>query len=147
MTERKPPGISFESWVDRQIREAEERGAFEDLPGAGEPLRDGDAPYDENWWLKRKLRDEGVTQLPPTLALRKEAEDALRAASRAQSEAEVRRIVNAVNDKIREAFRRPMSGPPLNLTPYDVDRVVEEWREGRGRGDGEESGPGPGSGA
>ncbi|SCK25426.1 DnaJ family domain-containing protein [Streptomyces sp. WMMB 322] len=139
MTERKPPGITFESWADKQIREAEERGAFEDLPGAGKPLRDAGAPYDENWWLKQKMRDEGLSHLPPTLALRKEAQDALDAASRAPSEKEVRRIVNGINDKIREAIRRPLSGPPLNLTPYDVERVVAGWREGRDRGAG---GPG-----
>ncbi|WNI16501.1 DnaJ family domain-containing protein [Actinacidiphila sp. ITFR-21] len=38
MTERKPPGVSFESWTDKQIREAEARGAFADLPGVGKPL-------------------------------------------------------------------------------------------------------------
>lgn len=139
MTERKPPGITFESWVDKQIREAEERGAFADLPGTGKPLRDADAPYDENWWLKQKMRDEGLSHLPPTLALRKEVEDGLKAASSARSEKEVRRIVNGINDKILEAIRRPPSGPPLNLTPYDVERLVAEWREGRDR---EESGPG-----
>jgi hypothetical protein len=26
MTERKPPGIGFQTWVERQIREAMERG-------------------------------------------------------------------------------------------------------------------------
>jgi hypothetical protein len=131
MTERKPPGIDFESWVDRQIREAEERGAFADLPGAGKPLRDANAPYDENWWLKQKMRDEGLSHLPPTLALRKEAQDALAEAAEAGTEKEVRRIVNGINDKIREALRRPLSGPPLNLTPYDVERVVADWRARR----------------
>ena len=131
MTERKPPGVTFESWVDRQVREAEERGAFEDLPGAGEPLRDANAPYDELWWVKRKIRDEGLTQLPPSLALRKEAQDALTAAHRAPSEKEVRRIVQEINEKIRAAIRRPLSGPPLNLTPYDVEGAVTEWRRGR----------------
>lgn len=29
----------FESWIDRQIREAQERGEFDDLPGAGEPIK------------------------------------------------------------------------------------------------------------
>ena len=42
MTERKPPGVSWESWIDRQIREAEERGAFADLPGAGMRIPDLD---------------------------------------------------------------------------------------------------------
>ncbi|NED90626.1 DUF1992 domain-containing protein, partial [Streptomyces sp. SID11233] len=36
MTQRKPPGLDFESWIDRQIREAEERGEFRAL--AGKPL-------------------------------------------------------------------------------------------------------------
>jgi Domain of unknown function (DUF1992) len=132
MTERKPPGISFESFVDKQIREAEERGAFSDLPGAGKPLPDANAPYDETWWLKRKMRDEGLSHLPPTLALRKEAQDALAAAIGARSEKEARGIVEEINDKIRAAIRSPLSGPPLNLTPYDVEGVVADWREKHG---------------
>ncbi|GAA1899488.1 DUF1992 domain-containing protein [Streptantibioticus ferralitis] len=129
MTERKPPGVSFESWVDRQIREAAERGEFDNLPGIGKPLPDLDQPYDELWWVKRKMRREGVSYLPPTLVLRKEAEDALAAASGAGSEPEVRRIISEVNERIREALRTPVPGPPLNLVPFDVERVVREWRE------------------
>ncbi|MDF3289615.1 DnaJ family domain-containing protein [Streptomyces silvisoli] len=131
MTERKPPGVSFESWVDRQIREAAERGEFDNLPGAGKPLPELDQPYDELWWVKQKMRREGVSYLPPVLALRKEAEDALAAASRSGSEEEVRRILSEVNDRIREALGNPPPGPPLKLTPFDVERVVREWREGR----------------
>jgi hypothetical protein len=41
MTERKPPGRSFTSWIDQQINEAEERGSFDNLPGAGKPLPPG----------------------------------------------------------------------------------------------------------
>ena len=59
MTERKPPGISFTSWIDRQINEAAKRGAFDNLPGAGKPLPkredDGEA------WLREYLRREGVS--------------------------------------------------------------------------------------
>lgn len=129
MTERKPPGVSFESWVDRQIREATERGEFDDLPGAGKPLTGLDKPYDELWWVREKMARENVSYLPPTLALRKEAEDALAAAERARSEREVRRIVADVNDKIRAALRNPPPGPPLNLTPYDPEDVVRSWRD------------------
>jgi hypothetical protein len=64
-----------------------------------------------------------------TLALRKQAEDALAAASRARSEAEVRRILARVNHKILEANRKASSGPPLNLMPLNVDRIVSAWRE------------------
>lgn len=133
MTERKSPGLRFETWVERQIREAAERGEFDNLPGAGEPFTDLHQPYDELWWIKEKFRRENLAYLPPTLALRKEASDALAAASRATSESEVRRIVTAINDKIREAIRKPLSGPPLDLAPFDVERVLADWRERRQR--------------
>ncbi len=71
MTQRKPTGLGWESWIDRQIREAEERGEFDDLPGAGEPLPGLDKPFDELWWVKDKLRREGLTYMPPSLAVRR----------------------------------------------------------------------------
>jgi hypothetical protein len=132
MTERKPPGVSFESWIERQIREAADRGEFDNLPGAGKPIADLDRPYDESWWIKQKLHREHVSYLPPTLSLRKEAEDALARASQARSEPDVRQIVADINEKILEAIRKPPSGPPLNLVPFDIERVVREWREQHG---------------
>ncbi|MFK0121533.1 DUF1992 domain-containing protein [Streptomyces sp. NPDC090994] len=132
MTERKPPGVDFESWVDKQIREAQERGAFDGLKGAGQPLPGDDgAAYDELWWIKRKLAREGVSVLPPALALRKEAEDVLTAVAEAPSERAVRRMVEELNGKIREMLLKPPPGPPLGLEPYDVEEVVGRWREGR----------------
>ncbi|MGO9819516.1 MAG: DUF1992 domain-containing protein [Solirubrobacteraceae bacterium] len=129
MTRRKPPGTRWESWIDRQIRDAQERGEFEDLPGAGEPIPDLDKPHDENWWVKDKLRREGLTYMPPSVALRKEASDALTAALRASTEAEVRKIITDVNAKISEANRTGIRGPALMLVPYDVERVVHNWHE------------------
>ena len=38
MTERKPPGMSFETWVDAQIAAGMERGDFDGLSGSGKPL-------------------------------------------------------------------------------------------------------------
>jgi Domain of unknown function (DUF1992) len=132
MTERKPPGVGFESWVDRQIREAESRGDFRDLPGFGKPLPDAGKPYDESWWIKEKMSREGLSFLPRSLVLRKEVEDALEKAAQAASEAEVRRIVAEVNEKVAEAMRRPPAGPPHNLALVDVERFVGEWRARRG---------------
>ncbi|MFD3493331.1 DUF1992 domain-containing protein [Streptomyces sp. NPDC058690] len=132
MTERKPAGVSFESWVDKQIREAEQRGDFSQLPGFGKPLPGIDRPYDETWWIKAKMQREGVSMLPPALALRKEAEDTRAAVPEARSEAEVRRMLTAVNEKIEAAIRRPPPGPLLNMRPFDIDAVVEEWRAERG---------------
>jgi Domain of unknown function (DUF1992) len=131
MTDRKPPGVPFETWVERQIREATARGDFDNLPGAGRPIADLDKPHDELWWVRQKLRREQLSYLPPTMALRKEAEDALLAAARAGSEEAVRRIVAAINAKIVEGNRKAASGPPLNLMPFDVEQVLRAWRERR----------------
>ncbi|MEV6654658.1 DUF1992 domain-containing protein [Streptomyces sp. NPDC051219] len=131
MTERKPQGVSFESWVDKQIRDATDRGEFASLPGFGKPLEDDRAPYDEQWWIKSKMRREGVSVLPPGLALRKEAEDAREAVDRAATEYQVRRILTEINEKITKALLRPPPGPPLGRKPFDVEAVVREWRAAR----------------
>ncbi len=52
-----------ESLVERQIREARERGEMDGLPGHGKPLDLRDTS--ELWWVRRKLRDEGVDVYDP----------------------------------------------------------------------------------
>jgi hypothetical protein len=127
MSERKPPGVTWESWIDRQIRRAAERGEFRELPGAGEPLSDLDKRFDRMRWVKDKLSREGLSYMSPSVALRKETHDALEAALRARSETEVRKLIADVNERIREANRKGIRGPSLMLIPIDVERVVREW--------------------
>ncbi|OLZ69423.1 molecular chaperone DnaJ [Streptomyces sp. IMTB 2501] len=132
MTERKPPGVPFDSFVDKQIRDAQRRGEFERLQGAGKPLpTEVESTYDELWWIKRKLTREGLSVLPPALALRKEAEDALEAAYAAPSERIARKIIEDVNVRIKDMMFKPPPGPPLGRKPYDVEEVVREWRQRR----------------
>ncbi|GAB2834816.1 DnaJ family domain-containing protein [Lentzea nigeriaca] len=135
MTQRKPPGMGFESWIDKQIREAEERGEFDGLPSAGKPLPGAGEPLEEDWWLKKKVREEeGTAGLPPSLVLRKEAETAKARALAAATDGEARAIIEAMNAKILDALRKPLSGPPLNLMPFDVEKLVRE-RKGTSRTD------------
>lgn len=133
MSERKPPGVSWETWSDRQIREAQESGAFDGLTGKGKPLRSAGSSYDEMWWVKDKMRREGLSFLPPSLALRKEAEDAEAAIAEAVSERQVRRILEVINEKLAAAIRRPPEGPPLGRGLFDVERTVAQWHEARER--------------
>ena len=131
MTERKPPGMRFETWVDKQIREAQERGEFDDLPGKGKPIPGLDDPPDELWWVKSMLRRENLTVTPPSLALRKEVEDLPARLARLRDERAVRQAVEELNGRIRDANRKPtFDGPPSNLMPLDVDDAVAEWRAG-----------------
>lgn len=132
MVQRKPPGMTFETWIDRQIRDAQERGAFDELAGAGKPLPDLDRPRDPEWWSKRLMAREGISEpLPTTLRVRKELEDALSEIAASQDEAEVRAIVTAINQRIRDTNRLASSGPPSNLVPLDEERVVATWHDGR----------------
>ena len=128
MAARKPPGTSWESWIDRQIREATERGEFENLPGAGKPIPDLDKPHDENWWIRQKLRREDLSFLPASLVLKKQAEDAIARAMSAKSEVEVREILERINVQITQANRLGIAGPPVSFVPFNVERVVEDWR-------------------
>jgi hypothetical protein len=105
-----------------------ERGEFSNLPGDGKPLPTIDQPVDEMWWVREKLRRENVSYLPPTLAIRKELEDALDRVSRADSESAVRSIVMAINERIVQINSRATSGPPSSVMPLDVEEVLQKWR-------------------
>lgn len=135
MTERKPAGMPFESWVERQIREAQERGEFDDLPGAGKPLPGLTGQYDEMWWVRQVVEREQISTLPPMLALRREAEDLLDGLAGVPSEAEVRDLVRDYNARVAEAIRRPQDGPLFAIARrLDIDEVLAAWARRRARG-------------
>src|SRR2546421_12684552 len=102
-------GSWYESRIDRQIREAQERGEFDGLPGAGKPI-DGLADvYDEEWWLKKLVaRDRISGAAPASLLLRREREDVLETVAAKKSEWAARRYVEDLNDRIRRAQRCPL---------------------------------------
>jgi hypothetical protein len=122
----------FESRVDREIREAQERGDFDDLPGKGKPLPDRGEPYDENWWLKQWVRREDLTGLAPTsLKIRKEADELMETLAKVRWESTVREIVAGLNERIERARRGLVDGPPVVIHTFDVDAVVDAWRRQR----------------
>lgn len=131
MTERKPAGASVENWVEFQIRRAQERGDFDDLPGKGKPIADLHQPRDELWWVKRKLRDENVSVAPPAIALRRDIEVAREHIAGERTEAGVRRIVEELNARIRRINRTTTTGPTTTVSPLDAEAVVAEWRAAR----------------
>jgi hypothetical protein len=123
----------YESAIERQLREAAERGEFDNLPGAGKPLPDHGQEYDDDWWVKDWLRREGATAgvIPPTLALRREVEDLEEIVDRLPTEAEVRARVAEVDERLTKARVGLMDGPPVVLPPLDADQIVAGWRRRR----------------
>jgi DnaJ-like protein len=130
MTERKPPGVTFESWVDKQIRFAQERGDFDDLPGTGKPLPGVGEPVEDQWWVKDYIRREGLSGealLPTPLRLRKEVERLPATVRDLTTEQAVRDIAADLNRRIVEYMRAP-TGPQVAIGLVNVDDVVTRWR-------------------
>jgi len=64
---------TWESLVERKIREAQEQGLFDQLPGAGQPLAIESNPFAGEWALAYKLlKDAGFA--PPWIELQGEIE-------------------------------------------------------------------------
>jgi hypothetical protein len=135
MTERKPPGMSFRTWVDGQIAQGMARGDFDGLAGAGKPL--SRAALDETGyeWVLAKARKENLDvfgMLPPGLALKKEREDLPRRAESLPSAAAVRALAEDYNDRVQAFWRRPQESrwsPVPGLA--DVEALVAEWSRTR----------------
>jgi hypothetical protein len=134
MTERKPPGRSWESCLEERIAQARQEGAFENLEGAGKPLPDLDKGYDPDWWVKKLVAREKVSVLPPALELLRRVELEMARLWTSRAEAEVRRRVTALNGEISRVNARMSEGPASRLAALDVDAMVAEWRRRGARG-------------
>jgi hypothetical protein len=119
-------------WVDVQIREAMARGDFDDLPGAGKPLKNLGSQHDPDWWVKQLIEREKISGvLPPALQLRKDDAELDAQLDGHTAESEVRRILEDFNARVIRARYTPVDGPPLVTMPRDVDAELDAWRERR----------------
>ena len=130
-TEYKPHRIKANSPIEQQIRKAREEGQFDDLPGAGKPLPDLDEVYDAAWWVKKLVRRERISMLPPALSIKLDVERALEKIRTLESESKVRAQVDALNARISKVNAETTTGPPTTTGVFDTDAIVERWRDGR----------------
>jgi len=111
MPQRTPR--QWENAVDKQIREAEERGEFDNLPGRGQPLHLED--WDAEWGIAyHVLKQAGETL--PWIALGRDIE-AAQTRLRGML-AQVRRIAPAEPQCARERYLREAAA---------VDKMLEEY--------------------
>lgn len=131
MTERKPRGMSFTSWIDQQVHDAERRGLFDDLPGAGKPLnlKPSGGDYGQQWVRDYAMREgvEAEEFLPTPLRLRRETERLAEAVPGMSSEEEVREAVSDLNRRIVE-WRKIPDGPPVHVRLVNKDEMIARWR-------------------
>lgn len=119
-------------WVEMQVRKAMERGEFDDLPGAGKPIKGLGSTHDPDWWVKNLVERERITGvLPPALALRKEDAELDAALDREATEDGVLRVVAEFNRRVVEARRQLQGGPPVITPTRDEEAEVTAWRSRR----------------
>ena len=109
-----------ESVADRLIREAIERGEFDDLPGSGKPIPGAGRPHDPNWWVKTFLDRERSDDRRRAEFERIEAR--VGSLWSLPSETAVRQAVARLNAEIEDLDRGDG-----HLQPFDVEAVVGSW--------------------
>ena len=145
MTERKPPSMKMEDWVEAQIKQAQQQGEFDDLAGAGKPLPKLADPHDSDWWVKDFIRREKIEAdvlLPPTMQLRKEKAAIREHVQKMRTEAEVRDYLEDLNQRILVQVR-DATGPVIPVGKTDEDAVLRQWREDREAFEAAKSEPAP----
>ncbi|MFC4149783.1 DUF1992 domain-containing protein [Micromonospora mangrovi] len=126
---------SWEAAVEAQIRSAQERGEFDNLPGAGKPIPGRGLPYDESWWIKSFLEREALPSdllLPTPLQLRRRVEQLPDEVRDLPTEESVRSYAADLNADIVAWLRTP-TGPRVAVRPVKVEDVVHRWRADRER--------------
>jgi hypothetical protein len=124
--------MSNQEWVESQIKLAQNQGEFDDLPGAGKPLKLAEQ-HDPDWWVKDFLRREDVETealLPSAMQLRKEKQQVHEKVRGMRRESEVREYLADLNKRIRLAIR-DTTGPVVPTGPVNEDAVVAQWRMDR----------------
>lgn len=100
----------WESLAERLIREAAERGEFDDLAGTGRPIPGIDRPYEPAWWAKEWLRRTRLEDAADQLRQRVRKElprlRAMREREVAQRRiAELNAAIEALNARLPETAR------------------------------------------
>jgi hypothetical protein len=118
--------------VEAQIRAAQERGAFDDLPGKGKPLKLPEV-HDPNWWIKSYVQREGIDTaalVHPTIALRREADTFPESLAELTTQEQVRAVLEDFNRRVVAEWRRPVTGPSLPVVARQVavEPMIERWR-------------------
>jgi len=126
---KKPPRklSQWESAVDKQIREAQERGDFDRLPGIGQPLPKED--WDRDWGLAHHVLKQAGETLP-WITLSKDIE-AAQQRLRSQLDAARQLRPGAERDRARKRYLEDAAALDKMLEEYAFTVPVRHLERGR----------------
>lgn len=114
----------YESLPDRIIREAIERGEFEDLPGKGKPIAGLDRDYDPDWWARRFMERLRAGEAVGRAA--REVDHLIGTVWLLPDGPAVRKAVAALNSMLESANEAAPESERASL--LDPEDVVATWR-------------------
>lgn len=118
--------------IESAIQQAIRAGDFDNLPGAGKPLRGLGGRMNPDWWIQQKIEDEKLGGLgPAALTLRSENAGLQNRLDKMHHENDVRDALNDFNQRVIGARRQLQGGPPVVTPTCDVNAEVADWKERR----------------
>ncbi len=116
----------FQKIVEKRIKEAQERGEFNDLPGSGKPLEiEDDSRIPEELRLAHKIL-KNADCLPPDLQLRKEIRQMEDMLDNIPDEKERYLHIKKINFKIMKLNMMGKSSPFLEENQIYYKKVLEK---------------------
>jgi hypothetical protein len=118
--------FGFQRIIEQRIKEAQERGEFDELPGRGEPLKiEDDSHIPEDLRLAYKIL-KNADCLPPELELRKEIRQMEDMLEGIPDEKEKYRMIKKINLKIMRLNMTRKKSPLLEETEIYYKKVIEK---------------------
>ncbi len=118
--------FAFQKIVEKKIREAQQKGEFENLPGCGEPMTlEDDSHIPEELRLTYKIL-KNANCLPPELQLRKEIRQMEDMLDQIPDEKEKYRHIKRLNYKVMQLNMMGKSSPLLDETEIYYEKLVDK---------------------
>jgi hypothetical protein len=118
--------FGFQKIVEKRIKEAQERGEFDDLPGRGKPLKiEDDSHIPGDLRLAYKIL-KNADCLPPELQLKKEIRQMEDMLENIPDEKEKYRLIKTINYKIMKLNMMGKKSPLLEETQIYYKRLIDK---------------------
>ena len=112
--------------IERKIKEAQEKGEFDNLPGKGEPLHlDDDSGVPEDLRLAYKIL-KNADCLPPELELKKEINQMEDMLAGIPDEKERYRLIKKINLKVTKLNMMGRKSPLLEESQIYYRKIVDK---------------------